>query len=123
MNPAKALQQLQASARFDVTVPGISFNGYFGALYSIYVRGQAYFAARQHFEAAREFRKILDHRGIVLGDSMDAMARLQLARALALSGDCVTAKAAYKDLLDLWSAADPDIALISQVRAEYSKLP
>ena len=38
---------------------------------------------------------------------MGAMARLQLARALALSGDIVKAKSAYKDLLTLWEHPRP----------------
>jgi hypothetical protein len=62
-------------------------SGRFGGLYPIYVRGLAYLAARQPAEAAAEFQRIVDHRSIVLVDPMDAMARLQLARALALSGD------------------------------------
>jgi tetratricopeptide (TPR) repeat protein len=59
--------------------------------YPIYVRGQTYLAAHEPAEAAAEFQRILDHRSIVLVDPMDAMARLQLARALALSGDAVKA--------------------------------
>ena len=43
---------------------------------------------------------------------MDALARLQLARALALSGDTVKAKSAYSDLLTLWKNADPDIPVL-----------
>ena len=66
---------------------GVGFIGRFGGLYPIYVRGQAHLAARQPAAAAAEFQRILDHRSIVLVDRMDAMARLQLARALALSGD------------------------------------
>jgi hypothetical protein len=83
----------------------------------------AYLAARQPAEAAAEFQRILDHRSIVLVDPMDAMARLQLARALALSGDLVKAKSAYNDLFALWKNADPDIPVIKQARAEYLKLP
>ena len=86
---------------------GVGFIGRFGGLYPIYVRGLAYLAARQPAEAAAEFQRILDHRSIVLVDPMDAMARLQLARALALSGDTVKAKSAYNDLLTLWKNADP----------------
>ena len=63
---------------------GIGISGYFGRLYPIYVRGQAYLAAHRPVEAAAEFQRILDHRSIVLVDPMGAMARLQLARALAL---------------------------------------
>ncbi len=61
--------------------------------------------------------------GIVLVDPMDALARLQLARALALSGDTVKAKSAYSDLLTLWKNADPDIPVLKQARAEFARLP
>jgi hypothetical protein len=55
---------------------------------------------------------------------MDAMARLQLARALARSGDTVKAKSAYNDLLtELWKNADPDIPVLRDARAEYARLP
>ena len=102
---------------------GVGFIGRFGGLYPIYVRGLAYLAARQPAEAAAEFQRILDHRSIVLVDPMDAMARLQLARALALSGDTVKAKSAYDDLLTLWKNADPDIPVLKEARAEYARLP
>ena len=51
------------------------------------------------------------------------MARLQLARALALSGDTVSAKGAYNDLFSLWKNADPDIPVLEEARAEYARLP
>ena len=66
---------------------------------------------------------ILDPRSIVLADPMDAMARLQLARALALSGDTVKAKGVYNDLLTLWRNADPDIRVLQEAQAEYARLP
>ena len=76
----------------------------------------------RHREAAAELRKILDHPGIVLNDSIGAMARLQLGRALAASGDNAKAKAAYQDLLTLWKDADPEIPILKQAKAEYTKL-
>jgi hypothetical protein len=54
---------------------------------------------------------------------MDAMARLQLARALALSGEKVAAKRAYADLLTLWKNADSDIPIVRETQAEYARLP
>src|SRR5689334_20727900 len=81
---------------------GSGFVAHFGGLYPIYLRGVAYLAARQPAAAAAEFQRILDHRSIVLVDPMDAMARLQLARALALLGDTLKAKSAYSDLFTLW---------------------
>ena len=120
---AAAIQSLQTASRLDLAIGGIGFNGYFGKLYPIYVRGLAYLAAQQPVEAAAEFQRIVDHRSIVLVDPIDALARLQLARALALSGDTVRAKSAYTDLFMLWKSADPDIPVLKEARAEYARLP
>ena len=76
----------------------------------------------QGAEAAAEFRKILDHPGIVISDPVGAVARLQLARAYVLMGDPVKAKPAYQDFLRLWKGADPDIPILQQANAEYAKL-
>jgi ATP/maltotriose-dependent transcriptional regulator MalT len=121
-DPEKAIAGLDASTRYDFAAPGIAFNGFYGAMYPVYVRGLAHLAAKRPVEAAAEFRKILDHRGVVLADPMDAMARLQLARALAASGDTAQAKAAYQDFLRLWSGADPDVPVLRQAKAELAKL-
>jgi hypothetical protein len=60
---------------------------------------------------------------MVLVDPMDAMARLQLARALALTGDAVKAKSVYIELLTLWKNADSNIPVLNDARAEYGRLP
>ena len=120
---AAALEALQTASRYDLALGRVGFIGRFGGLYTNYVRGAAYLAARQPAEAAAEFQRILDHRSMVLVDPMSAMARLQLSRALALSGDIVKAKSAYKDLLALWEHADPKIPVVEQARTEYARLP
>jgi serine/threonine protein kinase/tetratricopeptide (TPR) repeat protein len=117
-----AIQFLQSASRYDLALGGVGFIGRFGGLYPIYVRGLAYVAAGQLAEAVGEFRRILDRRSIVLVDPMDAMARLQLARALALSGDMANAKSAYNDLFALWNTADPDTPVIREAQAEYAAL-
>ena len=122
-DPAAAIQALQTASRHDLALGAVGFIGRFGGLCPIYVRGLAYLAARQPPAAAAEFQRIVDHRSIVLFDPMDAMARLQLARALALSGDIVKAKNAYGDLLALWKNADADIPVLKEARAEYARLP
>jgi ATP/maltotriose-dependent transcriptional regulator MalT len=91
-------------------------------LYPVFVRGEAYLAAHQGNEAAAEFQKILDHRGIVLNQPIGALAHLGLARANTMRGDTVKAKAAYQDFLTLWKDADPDIPILKQAKAEYAKL-
>jgi tetratricopeptide (TPR) repeat protein len=121
-DPAAAIQSLQIASRYDLALGAVGFVGRFGGLYPIYVRGLAYLAARQPAEAAAEFQRILDHRSIVLVDPMDAMARLQLARALVLSGDTAKAKRAYGDVLALWKDADAGIPVIEQARAESARL-
>jgi serine/threonine protein kinase/tetratricopeptide (TPR) repeat protein len=122
-DPVAAIQALQTASRYDLALGGVGFIGRFGGLYPIYVRGLAYLAARRPTAAAAEFQRIVDHRGIVLVDPMDAMTRLQLARALALTGDTAKAKSAYSDLLTLWKNADPDIPAVKEARAEYARLP
>jgi tetratricopeptide (TPR) repeat protein len=122
-DPAATLQALQIASRYDLALGRIGFIARFGGLYPIYVRGLAYLAAHQPTAAAVEFQRILDHRSIVLVDPMDALARLQLARARALSGDTVKAKSAYDDLLTLWKNADPDSPVLKQAWAEYARLP
>ena len=101
-------------------------------LYPTYIRGQAYLAAGQGKEAAAEFQKILDRSGIVWNCWTGALAHLGVARANALQmkgsqgADAdsarVRALAAYKDFLEIWKDADPDIPIYKQAKAEYAKL-
>jgi cytochrome c-type biogenesis protein CcmH/NrfG len=86
------------------------------------VRGQTYLAAKRSADAAVEFRKIISRRGLVMEDPMDAVARLQLARALVASDDTAGARAAYQDFLSLWKQADPDLPLLKQAQAEAARL-
>jgi tetratricopeptide (TPR) repeat protein len=118
----EAIDLLQVAAPYDFAVPANDFNAFFGALYPAYVRGEAYLAARQPIKAAAEFQKILDHRGLVLADPVGAMARLQLGRAYASSGDKMKAKAAYENILSLWKDAEPDFPVLKQAKGEYAKL-
>jgi eukaryotic-like serine/threonine-protein kinase len=92
------------------------------ALYPVYVRGEAYLAAHRGNEAAAEFQKILDQRGVVFNEPIGALAHLGLARAYLLQGDTAKAKTAYPDFLTLWKDADPDIPILKQAKAEYAKL-
>ena len=86
------------------------------------MRGQAYLEAGRGREAAAEFQKVLDHRGIVLADPIGAVAHLQLGRALALLGEEDRARTAYQNFLTLWKDADQDIPVLKQASAEYAKL-
>jgi len=115
--PSKAVELLQAAIPYELAA-GSRAHG----LYPAYVRGEAYLTSRQGREAAVEFQKILDHRGIVVSEPIGAVAHLQLARAYAMAGDTAKARAAYKDFLTLWKDADPDIPILKHAKAEYAKL-
>jgi len=120
-NPQQALDTLEAAAPYELGLPSYSYYNW-PNLYPVYVRGEAYLAAHQGNEAASEFQKILDHRGIVLNEPIGALAHLQLGRAYALQGDTAKSRVAYQDFLTLWKDADPDIPLLKQAKAEYTKL-
>ena len=117
-NPARAIELLQAASVYELGgPPPIS-----GTLYPGYVRGQAYLLSRLGSDAAAEFQKFLDHRGVVLNFPLGALAHLGLARAYALQGDATKARDAYQEFFDLWKDADPDIPILKQAKAEYAKL-
>jgi eukaryotic-like serine/threonine-protein kinase len=121
-DPAKAIELLERSVPYELASSGISFNFFFGGLYPAYVRGEAYLAAHRGREAAAEFQKVLDHRGILFGDPVGALARLQLARAYVLMADTTRAKTAYQDFLNVWKNADGDIPILQQAKTEYASL-
>ncbi len=123
-----AIKALQAASPYELGTTLFNFN--FIGLYPVYVRGEAFLAAHQGSEAAAEFQKILDHRGIVLNEPIGALAHLGLARAYAMEAQSAQAaeaeaarakaRAAYQDFLTLWKDADPDIPILQQAKAEYA---
>jgi DNA-binding winged helix-turn-helix (wHTH) protein/tetratricopeptide (TPR) repeat protein len=119
--PSNAIEQLQVAAPYDLAIPGTWF-GFFGNLYPVYVRGQAYLKENRNAEAAAEFQKILDHPGIVCSDPVGLVARLQLGRAYAMSRDKTKARSSYEGFLTLFKDADADLPVLRQAQAEYAKL-
>jgi eukaryotic-like serine/threonine-protein kinase len=120
-NASGAIEVLRAAEPYELgrtTFSGYAWNG----LYPVFIRGEAYLAAHQGSNAAAEFQKILDHRGIVWNSPIGALAHLELGRASVMLGDLANARAAYGDFLTLWKNADPDIPILRQAKAEYAKL-
>jgi serine/threonine protein kinase/tetratricopeptide (TPR) repeat protein len=109
--PSAALAPLQAAAPFEPGDIGATF-----------YRGLAYLSMKSGKEAAAEFRKVLDRKTINPASPLHAISRLQLARALALSGDTDGASTAYQDLFALWKDADPDLPVLKQAKDEYGRL-
>jgi hypothetical protein len=50
------------------------------------------------------------------------LARLQIGRAYALSGDSIKARGSYQEFFALWKDADPDIPVLRQAKAEYQQI-
>ena len=119
---AKAIDLLEIAGPYEMGDHSGASVGFSGPLYPVYVRGLAYLAAHQGADAAREFQKILDHRGIVVTDPIGALAHLQLGRAFALAGVRSKAKSAYNDFLTLWKDADVEIPILKDARAEFARL-
>lgn len=119
--PSEAIELLQTIAPYELAIPR-AWAGFFGDLYPVYVRGETFLSMHRGREAAVEFQKIIDHRGIVASDPIGAIAHLQLGRAYGLAEDKTKARAAYRDFLVLWKDADPDIPILKQARAEYGWL-
>jgi serine/threonine protein kinase/tetratricopeptide (TPR) repeat protein len=113
-NAAKALDVLEIARPYDLA--------FWSALYPAYLRGQALLTLQRPAEAAAEYQKLLDHRGVVQNDVKGALAHLGLARAYALQGDATKSRAAYQDFLALWKDADSDIPILKLAKAEYAKL-
>jgi len=115
--PDRAIVALEPALPYDLGSPPPG-----GTMYPPYVRGLAYLAQKNGPAAAAEFQKFLDHPGIVPNFLLGSLARLQLARAYAVSGDTAKSKATYQDFLTLWKDADPDVPILKEAKAEYAKL-
>lgn len=118
---AEALAILKSATTYEYGMTRYSAFGW-TSMYPIYVRGEAYLAMHEPRKAAAEFQKILDHPGLALNYPIGPMARLQKARALAAAGLHTDAVTAYRDLLDLWKGADPDLPVLKQAAAESAHL-
>jgi tetratricopeptide (TPR) repeat protein len=116
-NPSLAIMDLEAAMPYELGGPLM-----FAYLYPSCVRGQAYLAANNGTAAAAEFKKLIDHPGIVLNQPIGSLAHLQLGRAYARAGEAAKARAAYQDFFILWKDADPDIPILVAAKAEYAKL-
>jgi eukaryotic-like serine/threonine-protein kinase len=117
---SQALMELEAAAPYELGYPGPMQTA--GTLYPAYIRGQAYLLAHNGVSAADEFQKVLYHRNIVMNVVTGVLAHLQLGRAYAMAADTTKAKVAYQDFFTLWKDADPDVPILKQAKAEYTKL-
>jgi hypothetical protein len=113
-NTEAALAATQPTMRFEL--------GLMAGLWLNYIRGNIYLRGRMGREAAAEFRKILDHRGVDPLSPLYNVAHLGLARAATLAGDTSVARTEYQNFFAVWKDADPDIPILIEAKKEYEQL-
>jgi eukaryotic-like serine/threonine-protein kinase len=112
--PERAIEQLRIAEPYE--------KGFAAALAPMYLRGQAYLMQGSGYQAAVEFQRVLDHRGVDPFSPFHAMASLGLARANAMAGNVAGSQQAYERFLAEWAEADPDVPVLLEAREEYRRL-
>jgi tetratricopeptide (TPR) repeat protein len=120
-NSTKAVDILRATETYELGTPLPQFE-VGGSLYPIYLRGLAFLALHQGKEAAAEFRKLQDRRGIVVNCPLAALSLLQLGKAYLLEGDPVSARTSYQEFFGLWKDAESGIPILRQAKFEYQQI-
>ncbi len=118
---AKAIGSLQANVPYELGSPQSSFSGFYGVLYPVYVRGLAYLMLHRGEDAVVEFRKILDHPGIVANDPIGTLAHLQIGRAYVQLGDTLRARQAYTNYMTLLRSADQGLQVRKEAQLEFAE--
>jgi tetratricopeptide (TPR) repeat protein len=126
-NPGAAIEELRPSTPYDLGSRQDLPDGIVP-----YHRGLAYLALGSGEQAAAQFQKLLENRGMVAVSPYWPLAHLGLARAYALEArtaqgvDADTARTrardAYQDFFALWKDADPDIPILKHAKVEYARL-
>jgi hypothetical protein len=119
---AAAIGALEQSVPYELASPQSTYFSFFGALYPICFRGEAYLKANQNAKAVAEFQRIVDHQTLVIADPIGILARLELARAHRNSGDTTKAKSTYQDFLTLWKGAESNNPILKEATEEYRSL-
>lgn len=113
-NFQQAIESTQPAMRFEFgLIPGIWLN---------YIRGQIYLRGKSGKEAAVEFQKIIDHRGVEPLSPLNPLAHLGLARASVMTGDTAKARKEYQDFLAFWKDADTDLPILLEAKKEYEQV-
>jgi hypothetical protein len=106
-DPARAIHALEPAIPYELGSPRCAVVGFYGSHYPILFRGEAYLATHKGPEAAREYQRLLDHPGIMIGDPVAVLARYGLARSYTLASDANNARIQYKKFPAPWRALIP----------------
>ncbi len=101
----EAVEELEITERYEKA----------GEFYPQYIRGLAYLKLNKTKQAAKEFEKILKHRGEAALSSIYPLAQLGKARA-------TKDKAEYEKFFELWKEADKDMPSLVAAKSEIEIL-
>jgi eukaryotic-like serine/threonine-protein kinase len=87
-----------------------------------YNRGRAYMAAGDQAKAIADFQTVIGNPGWPDWFVFESLSQLGLAQAYAKQGDLENSRKAYNDFFATWKDADPNIPILKQAKAEYTKL-
>ena len=93
-----------------------------GVLVAAFVRGEALLAAGDPRTAVGQFQLVVDNRAVALLDIVYPLSMRGVARAKAAAGDAAGAREAYERLFEFWKAADADLPVLVEARADYARL-
>jgi Flp pilus assembly protein TadD len=110
-DPAKAIDLLNTAALY-ARANGEVFCG----------RALAYEEAGRNAEAMQDFQKAMELKSRSGPELLFVIAQLDLGRLYQKQGDTANARIAYQNVLAAWKDADPDLPLLSKIKAEYAKL-
>jgi len=110
----RAIELLESAKPYEM--------GQIAEFFPIYWRGVAYEREKDSANAAIEFQKIIDHRGVSPTSELYPLALLGLARAAAAKGDWSQSHDCYERLLNQWKDADPGIPVLREAKSEFARL-
>jgi DNA-binding winged helix-turn-helix (wHTH) protein/tetratricopeptide (TPR) repeat protein len=115
--PARAVELLASASPYERAYPE-----------AVYLRGLAYLRLHKGLEAAAEFQKILDHKGVSWGmrnpswGMYYSISYVGLARASVLAGDSAKARKSFQDFFALWKDADQNLPILIEAKKDYAAL-
>jgi DNA-binding winged helix-turn-helix (wHTH) protein/tetratricopeptide (TPR) repeat protein len=112
--PAQAIKHLEVVAPYEL--------GFAAVLAPLYLRAHSYLMLGSAIEAAKEFQRLVDHRGSEPYSPFYAVARLGLARAHARAKNLAMSAKAYKSFLADWASADFDNPVLTEAKQESAQL-
>jgi eukaryotic-like serine/threonine-protein kinase len=108
-DPRQAIQSLEETRPLD-------FSSYM-ELAPGYYRGLAYMQNNQPQQAIIEFRRVIDHGALADFPIYVVLSKLELGRALQLTGDQANATRAFSEVAETWKNADPSFPPLQKLHA------